>query len=201
MKSFRLLFLTLFCISGGILPACLPGCGCSPIQGDYFDVNSLQLENQRNGIRISASETASRHSYSLKMQFGFTYVSRAGGIRPPAAGSFIPAAMACSCKENGELGSKERLQSLTIKTRNDFDGEHSANDDITALFTISAYGQSMDLTAFIADHTGERLTQSSYFLTLKKKPELNPNLELEITITFTNGEQYQALTEAIVLTD
>lgn len=122
-------------------------CNCGPVIGEYFDIKGMQLNNYKKtgdnsvGIMIDNESVPYTEYAGLGDEYSVDYI----GQRLPKKPSFslISSAYACSCKFNGDIGSKyEKLSNIAVITLNDFDENHAANDTIKDLILVkSVYSQ------------------------------------------------------------
>lgn len=171
-------------------------CDCPPIEGDFFDIKGIGLTNyKKKGTccteKILANETVNFSDY-YEMSLDYTVDYFGSTDRPESTGfSLLNTALACSCDENGTLGSKdERLNTLTILTLNDFDPDHHANDTINDLFDVALYGKIQDLNEYLRQDTA--LIMSEHLaLYLKKAPILNDTFKVKVVLALSTKETYE----------
>ena len=203
MIASKTIGLTLLLAVGFTGQQCNPlGCGCDDFRGKYFDIQGISVDSFRKrgsccADRMKAGEdvTLADHHLGIRYQISYFSAQRPRPTRAPF--SLISPAAACSCIEDGYLGSRERLRSFTVVTINDFDAQHLANDTINDLLQTVVYpGQTTDLVTYLqADTT--LIQQRDYVLYLKKRPVLRPDFAARMTIVLQNGESYTAITQPV----
>lgn len=205
MKTIRLLFLGLLFTVGFSIPSCSVDddldCNCPAIEGAFFDIQSLSLENCNelyNDICDRLDQIAWQ-DYILIHRFTVNYY----GLNSPSndySFSLIPSAMACSCLENGFNGSEEQLTELTVITQNDFNDNYLAQDTINALLNIHINDQIYDLNTFLQEND-KPIRGVHVGLSLKEKPSLDSTFQVRIRMTLDGQEEYLVESEEILLTD
>lgn len=176
-------------------------CDCGKPEGNYFDIQGLSAVGyrQRPGSsgteRMSAGQTALLADYFLVASYQVSYFSaRAAAPARRAPFSLISQAYACTCRANGDDGSKEKLKRLTVITLNDFDAQHPANASINDLLTVGTIFGAAYLNAVLQTDTA-RIKQTDYTLRLKRKPAAD--FVARIIVELQNGEIYSATTEPV----
>lgn len=139
MKTLRLLTLTLLFTIGVGIPSCMV-CECPPLEGNYFRPENAFLSNYRRLTEVQNEyldefDSVALENYRIALEFNYSYY---GSISPSHAAPFslMNSAYACTCQENGKLGSKEKIESINLLTVNDFNAEYQAGDTINELFGL-----------------------------------------------------------------
>ena len=184
MRAKATFFTVLFTV-GFSLPGCF--CNCPKLRGQYFDVREMRVTNGMipEGYRLFVDFDVSYYNFNKNQLEPFNF-------------SLINSAYACSCLKDGEDGSKEKLQGLTVITKNDFDPQHLANDTINDLLDVQIYREKYDLQNYLQQDTSAYLYRGYTFL-LKKKPQLNKEFKVEVILTLDNGEVFWQTNEPIYI--
>lgn len=172
------------------------GCGtCPEYKGFYFDINGIEIINMErrtsNGrFRADPESTLSFENHSFALLYKATYYSHkeANNI------NLLSSAMATSCKNNGEGGSKEYIDTIIVTTNYDIDDQHKKGDIINDI--VRYEGKILD--SFLASDSIE-IPNQNVFLELTKKPELDNSLSVDILVKLLNGEEYRATSERVFL--
>ncbi|GEQ84961.1 hypothetical protein ULMS_04690 [Patiriisocius marinistellae] len=178
-------------------------CNCSPIEGSFFDIKGLDLINTKtnpdnsNSI-ISENDVVMFNEYDgMFLNFDVTYLSNHIHQSNP----FISSAYACSCLWSGHAGSKtEMFESIDVVTLNDFDESHLANQSINDLLKASYYAsdEGLFIEEFIENDT-LNVQGQSLKLSLIRKPVIDSNFKVKVTIKLSNGEIYEQLNKPFIL--
>ena len=199
MKTFRLLALTFLLTTGFGLPSCTDECGCPPVDGTYFSIQEARLENLKFVSGVSMTELAEMDSvqqenYFIRLRFLVNYVSY---HEHSPSFSLLNSAYACSCLSNGMNGSKERVESLSFITVNDFNEQYLAGDTINALIAVDAPMQPISIEEFLQKEG--KLWEERQFFLLKEKPTANAVLQLKVVLVLDNGKTISATNQAVVI--
>lgn len=205
MKKLVLFFLVLFLVIGISFPSCdvIDGgidCDCPPITGEYFRILDLELTNQKNnGQLIAANESVALEDYQLYLGidpefYSFNQQKRGWNF------SFMNSALACSCVFDGYSGAKEKIEELTIITKNDFSDAYMANDTINNQFEILDIYMNENETIDEFVERGTNLQQFEGFqLFLKNAPTLNSEFKIEIHVKLDNGDEFTVENEPVII--
>ena len=205
MKNLILFLLTLFLTVGIILPSCniIDGgldCNCPPISGEFFRIKDLSLNNQTaNGGQLAANETVKYDNYILRINIDPEFYAFKKQKKNWSF-SLINSALACSCVFDGISGAKEKIEELTIITKNDFSDNYMDNDTISSQFEIFDYyvGENESIEDFVNRELN--LAQFEGFaLYLKNPPILNTEFKIELIIKLDNGEEFIVENEPIII--
>jgi hypothetical protein len=200
MKKATYLILTLLFTVGFSFPGCI--CNCPKIQGKYFDIVGMRLMTyKQNGNYIQTvkeGEALNLAEYFIDAHFDLNYYGLHNQVKPEINFSFINTAFACSCLNNGYMGTEEKRQELTVITLNDFDAAHLANDTINDLLKRVFVGDTTDLQTYLSKDEGI-IHGGGYTLVLKKKPQLDKEVHLQVILKLDNGELYQSSSEKVVI--
>lgn len=188
-KSLRLLSLTLFLTIGIGIPSCFV-CDCPPLNGQYVNLESVSTVNYRlfsplDWDRLAPLDTVPLEQYRVEAAFETRYVS----LLPPKqqqAFSFINSAYACNCKGDGDLGSKERIEKITVISRNRFNEEIKVGDTLNSLVELLFYNDTVTANSFMPRHLGGY--EETFHLRLKEKPESGEALQLKLLFALDNGK-------------
>ena len=180
-------------------------CGCPPFQGDYFDIQGVELVNYQTRedcsrcIRLIEEEESVRFAdyRYLSVDYQVEYYGDDLAATPKQSFSLINSAFACSCIEDGYFGSQdERLDDLTVITLNDFDEQHRAGDTINDLLEVQFFDESTDLNEYLALDTA-LIKYDQLGLALKKAPDLNEEYHVRVDVKLSTGEVYQTQSRPI----
>lgn len=178
----------------------LVGCKCDKLLGKYFQVTSIAVDLYKKrgsccADKITDNQQVALSDLSINVQHSIRFYS----LQPtPHSFSLIPTASACDCVDNGYQGSKQKLQSLSVITLQDFDAQHLANDTINDLLNTQVYLNTYDLNTYLRTDTAA-INQFGYTLTLKKKPELSSSFRVRIDIRLKSGELFSASSSAATI--
>ncbi|GAA4372871.1 hypothetical protein GCM10023186_02810 [Hymenobacter koreensis] len=177
------------------LYACEDECGSEPALA-YFDVegaNLFALNSPANQTSrsIVPNESVSRPNLLLAMSLPVRYYSSA-----PARGG--NRAYACSPLEPGQLGTDERVDSLTIRSRFDYDAQHPAGSSLNDLVALDYLPSGLILEPNrIAEANGQPLKQLNF--RLRRAPTASGPQQFRVRLRLTNGEVYTAETVSFTL--
>lgn len=169
---------------------------CPPFIGDYFDVEGLGIvmNISREGDSrkaINRGDTISFDNFErFWLQFEVNYLA-SSCISPRSRGfSLMNSAYACSCLNNGELGSKdEKLEAFTVVTLNDFNDTYKAGDTINNLVVVQLSDEEFPLDNYILQDTS-LLSYEWMYLGLLQAPTSDQPLALEFSADLSTGEHY-----------
>ena len=205
MISYKTLVLTLMLTVGFSFQSCdFLGCSCEKLQSKYFNIGGISATNFRKrgtccADKMGAGEAVALADHHLSVRYQVSYFSAKPSRPARSAFSLINQAVACDCLDDGYLGSKERLKSLTVVTLNDFDAQHLANDTINDLLRITTLpDKSEDLTTYLRGDTA-LIGQQDYVLYLQKRPALRTDFAAKITVALQNGESYTTTTLPVTI--
>ncbi|QJX48178.1 hypothetical protein HMJ29_15075 [Hymenobacter taeanensis] len=192
---------TLLAIGFSLQNCDLYGCKCDKSKGKYFILTGISVENYKKrgdccADKLENNQQVAFQDFSLDVRNFVRFYS--AQLPQSSPFSLIPTASACDCIADGYLGSKQKLQSLTVITLEDFDAQHLANDTINDLLNAQFYLTSYDLNTYLLTDTAT-ITQQGYTLTLKKKPELNPSFRVRVDVRLRGGEMYQATSSTAIM--
>lgn len=175
-------------------------CDCPPTL-PYFEAEKISLYT--NFISSDSSNYAYRYPYKgekvaydslgIDLYTSPKYVSQS---ETKKSFPFVNAAFACSCKDDGMKGSKERVEELTIINHFDFDKDHLKGDTINDLFDIIVESQYLkqDLNQFLQSSPKG---QMRYSLSLKSKPEFSEKQMFEIKLRLSGNKEFVLKTDTI----
>lgn len=195
----KTILLTLFLITGVTFQQCNPfDCNCPPYLGDYFDIRDIALTQyrKRDACCINALEANEEVRYSdyygITIDFQVDYLAFQCREGSRYGFSLTNTALACSCPENGWLGSKtEKLESLAVLTLHDFDASHSARDTLNDLLEVRLFTETMELEEYLRQDTS-LVRFEDLSLQLKKAPELDTTFQVYVRLELSTGEVYEA---------
>ncbi|MEO1260704.1 MAG: hypothetical protein AAFZ15_18040 [Bacteroidota bacterium] len=205
MKNLFLFLLVLFFTVGIVFPSCQNdddgiNCKCPPITGEFFRINDLDIINRNlNGNEIATNEIVSLDDYIIGIQIDPEFYALQK--RKINTGfSLMNSALACSCIFDGMSGAKERIEEMTIVTKNDFSDNLLANDTISSLFEIrdDYYGGQFSIDSFI-DREQNLLYFDGLYLLLKNKPTTDTAFQIELKIKLDNGEEFIVENEPVII--
>lgn len=159
---------------------------CQGLEGAYFDVKGITLENFRQdspnrASRVDNNGEVDFKDYKLNINFLVDYVSKQKN-----SGGLINAAYA-DCLDSGYMGSKEYMAAMFFVTDQEYDALHQAGDTLNDIINFPAFIQ--------ADSS--RLPYSLFSITLKTKPRTNLPRTFTVHYYQTNGEHYTATTPMV----
>ena len=199
MKSLRLLSLTMLFSLGIGIPSCTL-CDCPPLTGNYFKVEQPVLRNYRllpSGPveQLEELDSVTLNTYRIELAFEYNYYGSLQPAAHTAPFSLMNSAYACTCQENGKLGSKEKIQTLNLLSIHDFNEQYRAGDRINELFEISTYQDTLSVDEFIK----RELRQEPYYLHLKEKPTTGEAFQLKLVLVLDNGDKLETTNEAVII--
>jgi hypothetical protein len=196
-----MLSLTRACLASAFLLAVLPACDlfsgrdkCGSGKPEpYFDVQGMQLVayQQNNNVLISANSVVNLNELRFRLYADVRYYSQ---TKTRSTG-FLPAAMACSPIDPGYKGSTERIDSLTITSRFDYDAQHPAGTALNDVLAVNYTPTS--LREYLLNNEGK--PEQHIYLTLGKAPTRAGSHQFVLRYRQTNGEIYTAETPVFTL--
>jgi hypothetical protein len=173
------------------LPACDLLSGTDKCGGDslpYYDVQGVRFWAMQPGQQVQSGSTASVATLSLRLDLDVRYYSAA----PAPAGRFLAAAMACDPAPPGFRGTTERIDSLVIRSRYDYDAQHPAGSSLNDILLVD------NSTHSLAHHLqgGQKEPSQQLWLRLSAAPTRSATQEFVVRYRLTNGEVYTAATPA-----
>jgi len=199
MKS-RTLLITLFFTVGFTFQNCyqIIECNFEPAP-PFFDITGMNILHTDESLRaIDTSVISLRDYHALLISFEVDYIVHQEISRPSF--SLMSAAYSCDPEVPGSRGSKEEaFENITVITLNDFDENHTALDTINDVFWVDGISPIPDdsLNGFLQT---EKDNVSSEMLELRfiTLPALGQKFQVRIIVDLSNGESFEALSEAIV---
>lgn len=205
MKKLILFFLVLFLVIGISFPSCnLIGdglnCNCPPITGEYFRILDLELTNQTiSGQSIAVNESVALEDYQIYLSidpefYSFNNKSNNWNF------SFMNSALACSCVFDGINGAKEKIEKLTVITKNDFSDAYMANDTVSSQFGIlDVYMNENETINEFVERENNLQQFEGFRLFLKNAPELNEEFKIEVHVMLDNGDEFKIENEPVII--
>lgn len=202
-KHLKTKVLVFVLVIGLPLQMCTPGggddCNCGPITGAYFDIQGMEMtQYKKTGEdtfeQMEENEVVDYSEYkSLLITYDVDFISQRPKHNRMPSFSLVPSAYACSCRQNGDDGSKfEKLSSLTVITLNDFDENHRANDTLNDIMIVE--GAYFEEDRYLQDYlANDTLNVQFPFIRLKvdRKPTLNENYKIRVKVELSTGEVYE----------
>jgi hypothetical protein len=191
----KLLFILLFT---GLLPY---GCFCPELSLNYMRLKGFELSLYQNNQQELVAGSSLLPSDELGIRIEFTQVEYIASVEKCF---FSASAYATSCENEGGLGRKSRIDSLTIRSDKLFNGKQpgeSLNNYFTGTYFISQNQESTAVTAD-ADALVNYLNESRYhmnsgYLTLKTNPQDNSSHRFTIRIVLEDQTAFERETEII----
>ena len=205
MKNLFLFLLVFFFSVGIIFPSCQNdddgiNCNCPPITGEFFRINDLSIINQNlNGEQVEANTPIALDEYALNIKIAPEFYALQK--RKTNSGfSLMNSALACSCIFDGISGAKEKIEKLTIITKNNFTNNFMANDTINSQFEIrdDYFGEQSDIESFVSRERNLLYFEGLYLL-LKNRPEIDSTFQIELAIKLDNGEEFVVESEPVTI--
>ncbi|QQX77160.1 MULTISPECIES: hypothetical protein [Aequorivita] len=208
-NSIKTKVLVIALVVGLPLQMCSPNgsddCNCGPITGAYFDIQGMEMtQYKKTGEdtfeQMEENELVNYSDYkSLLITYDVDFISQKPKRTKMPSFSFIPSAYACSCRENGDAGSKnEKLTNITVITLNDFDDNHRANDTLNDIMIVE--GAYFEEDQYLEDYlVNDTLNVQFPFIRLKvdRKPTLNENYKIRVKVELSTGEVYEKISKSI----
>ena len=209
MKT-KISIITLFLITGFGFQNCNPydiDCGCPSPIGEYFDIEGITLSKRKSSgtcctaVLQENEEISFSDFYGIVLQYEVRFHSSNHKPQNSWGFSLINSAYACSCVENGWLGSKEeKINNLSIITLNDFDDNHIANEEINDLFEVRTRENLFDLTEYLAQDTS-LIEFRELDLKLKQAPVLNDTFAVKIMLELSTQEVYESESIPVIISN
>ncbi|NVO86074.1 hypothetical protein [Hymenobacter terrestris] len=178
------------------LPACEDQCGSDVPR--FFDVQNIQWQAERvstsglSGPVLRDGETVGRASLRLKFAVVVQYYS----LQKATAGQ----AFACSPAPAGYQGTSERVDSLVVLSRYDYDAAHPAGRSLNDLLDLNEALSLQDVQITprnIARPDGQPVQEIA--LRLKQAPTASAKQQFFVRYRQTNGEVYSAETPVFTI--
>ncbi|MEL6925306.1 MAG: hypothetical protein AAFO94_14765 [Bacteroidota bacterium] len=208
MKNIRLLALTLLLVTGFAFPSCdkdtVTMCDCSAYS--YFDVVGMEeldfYRESGNNRTLQPTDSISvlelgAMQLNLKVEFLASLNQSRSGF------SLINSAMACSCAGGGKGAKTEKIEDLRIITLHDFDADHPADSDITAMFDFdgSITNQpSQPLLEYLEENKDEKMMFYLMAFRLKERPAAANDFQVRLELSLSSGERYSIQSNSFILT-
>lgn len=178
------------------LPACEDQCGNDVAK--FFDVQNIQWQADKvSASGQSSSPLGNGESVSyLNLRLGFAVVASYYSLQKSANGQ----AFACSPAPGGYQGTSERVDSLVVFSRYDYDAAHPAGHSLNDLLALDETLSSRDIQITprnIAKPDGQPVREIS--LRLKQAPTASSKQQFLVRYRQTNGEAYAAETPVLTI--
>lgn len=170
----------------------------------YIDLLGIQSASQSRDTAISASypiDSIAREDYfgfSIAYDYQNYYTSRNPGKTALNLSASLGSLMALSCASDGDLGTEEFYQSISVISLYDFDSLHLAGDNLNDLVFIRGnypyfeYSLANHPTLFSADYQIARGYGTPYELfRLSDIPAQLEKMQLKIIIQLSSGDEFE----------
>lgn len=172
------------------------GNNCPEIQGQYFDVQGIEISNRQSSAcydeKVAAYSIVPFHQFRMRLDFDANYYASAA--RPSLLWN---SAFAFNCKQNGEKGSKESISEFEIITLFDIDKNHPKGSKVNDMFEYEEWGARVPLNTYLKGNT-RKIRDESNYLYLTCEPLHNDTAAFKITLILDNGERYTEITSPVI---
>lgn len=193
-----LAFLALILLTIGI-PSCTGSC---PDVNLYFDIqnvtaNNYKIVNTFKDEPMGNNDSIEFEDYLLRVNYDVTLYSKAEFQLPFSTNALY----ALSCAKEGEGGSVEGLESVSLITQTDYDG-FSAGDTINSQIKIgdfNLYGTNfITVEEFVSTQKDKVYGKEGFVIKLTNKPQdLNTAYSFKLVVKLGNGEEYTSTTQNV----
>lgn len=201
----KILFTFVFCLLGSTIISCING-SCDPVPSN-FKINGIESVNLKyvsggtysySWETLNDTQAVSWDKFFVRFGFQVSYISA-------VAGDFGGTLMATSCEQAGDDGDKIGVDTVIIKTVNDYNEKYQAGsvlNDIVLTHDMSSatvdFDTFMSLQEYlIVNAAGVRF--DSFELRLTEAPTNNNSFSVDVTYILNNGEVFQHRTAPVNL--
>lgn len=203
MKKIPFFSLLILFIIGFSVPSCYKGGECDGTpKENYFDIQGIAIINVKKNsfstdqILYNPSE-ATLYNYILRIDFARRYYMGNNNLSKPQSFSFGNSVFACSPNPLGYLGSKEKLQFITITRKIEYEYQKFRTDTITHLFDFKTPLNNLN-NYTINDYLTKDITIKNTEIDIIPKATLGTgSLDIEVILGLRNGEVYKASNKTI----
>lgn len=173
------------------------GCDKCPPSKNYFDIEGVHLQSDFNTMARTRPDFGSIYSKdSVKFEY-FTlhvfYNLRYYSLNQPKTFSFIPSAYALDCPINGEGGTEEKIESLTLVALSDYNTNYKAGDTLNNIMNVNG----LPVSKFNKTKDQFDIDQLGFLIDLTEKPDTTIKHSFKLIYKLQNGETYEAASEPI----
>ncbi|TRX61858.1 hypothetical protein FNH22_03525 [Fulvivirga sp. M361] len=204
MKS-KAFFLCTFCLIGSSIVSCLHET-CDPAP-PHFEIKGITSSNRRftNSVRgpsvtFEDNLPVNWSSFLTRFEFEVNYIAKA---RTGLNGTL----MALSCLGPGEAGDKIGVDTVIVRTTNDYNKDYLKgaviNDIILAndwIFHTDDFDQFIPLADYIMNNS-EGVLWHTFELKLTEPPARDTEFSFELTYKLNNGDEFTHTTRSVNLTE
>ena len=183
-------FLFACCMMASCLISCFVDCNPVPL---YFEITGLTSYNQKETSILSEGEPVLWEDFSIIFSFEAHYISE---VRSNNGGML----MATSCKDHGQNGDRIGVDTLFVKTINDYNESYPAGLDIHDLIRIQLANGYSPMSAYLNENA-EGVTTQYFQLKLSEPPAGDTEFAMEMTYRLNNGEEFTHITQLADLRD